>query len=199
MIRAMMRMGTSQVAIAVACIFLGVVTVAAQTTATKDSLHVGTQFPDFSLTNLDGSRISLRSELHEGPVVLVVLRGWPGYQCPFCTRQFGDLLSHAGEFEKSKATVIFIYPGDSAELRKHAKEFLANRAMPVNFRFLIDPDLGWVTSHGLRWEAKDETSFPSTLLLDRHGEVRFMATAKMHGARILSGQLLEVLAELHSE
>jgi hypothetical protein len=35
----------------------------------------------------------LSTELAHGPVVLVMLRGWPGYQCPFCTRQFGDDIS----------------------------------------------------------------------------------------------------------
>jgi hypothetical protein len=43
------------------------------------------------------------------PLVLVVLRGWPGYQCPFCTRQFGDYLANAARFEEVRARVLFIY------------------------------------------------------------------------------------------
>ena len=143
---------------AVACMSLGAVVFAAMTSEARDSIRVGAQFPEFNLASLDGSGISLMGELRKGPVIVVVLRGWPGYQCPFCTLQFGDFLSHAGDFAKSNATVVFIYPGAVAGLREHAEEFRSNRTMPANFRFLIDPDLRWVKSHGLRWEAKDETS-----------------------------------------
>src|SRR5262249_54075654 len=50
---------------------------------------VGERAPDFSLEALDGTSVSLSAELQSGPIVLVMLRGWPGYQCPFCVRQFG--------------------------------------------------------------------------------------------------------------
>ena len=45
---------------------------------------LGEKAPPFSLLDLDGQRITLDGELTHGPVVLVLLRGWPGYQCPCC-------------------------------------------------------------------------------------------------------------------
>ena len=53
---------------------------------------VGDRAPEFTLEAIDGSRVSLSGELARGPVVLVLLRGWPGYHCPYCVRQFGEFL-----------------------------------------------------------------------------------------------------------
>lgn len=36
-----------------------------------------------------------------GPVVLVVLRGYPGYQCPICTKQLAEFRGKVDEFNKS--------------------------------------------------------------------------------------------------
>src|SRR4051794_25037337 len=74
---------------------------------------LGGKAPPFSLEATDGQRVTLAGEVARGPVVLVLLRGWPGYQCPFCTRQFADFLSHAGEFGAARARVVFVYPGPS--------------------------------------------------------------------------------------
>src|SRR4051794_2644391 len=64
------------------------------------SPKVGDPAKDFSLRALDGSTVQLSREVAKGrPIVLVVLRGWPGYQCPFCTRQFGEYLTDAPRFE----------------------------------------------------------------------------------------------------
>ena len=67
---------------------------AADDTATKPPA-VGEQEPEFSLKNLDGKTVSLADAHKNGPTVLVMLRGYPGYQCPICTKQFGELLSKA--------------------------------------------------------------------------------------------------------
>lgn len=186
--------------IAMAWVVLGVASVTAQMTEKKWIVPVvGEQFPEFSLPDLDGSSVSLREELRHGPVVLIVLRGWPGYQCPFCTRQFGDFLSQASELGSRKATVLLVYPGSANGLKKHADEFRASRSMPTNFRFLIDSDFRWVSMNGFRWDAKNETSYPSTLLIDRHGTVRFSAMAKVHGARTSAKQVIEVLSEIQQD
>jgi peroxiredoxin len=195
------RRRTPLLAIAIGAMILCLsgVTALGQTDGMKEGFRVGAKVADFNLTSLEGKQFSLQGELGRGPVVLVVLRGWPGYQCPFCTRQFGDFLNHAGDFAKLNATLVFIYPGPAEGLREHAAEFQANRPMPPNFRFATDPELRWVSAHGLRWDAKDETSFPSTFITDRRGEIRFSSISKVHGARPATQQLLDVVKELASE
>ena len=94
---------------------------------------VGEKIRDFSLMSVDGKQLTLSDELKRGPVVLVLLRGWPGYQCPFCTRQFGDFLAHAKELQSSGARVIMVYPGPGENLKQHVDEFIANRELLPNF------------------------------------------------------------------
>ncbi len=43
---------------------------------------VGDKAPDFTLKTLNDQTVRLSNLTASGKVVLVVLRGWPGYQCP---------------------------------------------------------------------------------------------------------------------
>src|SRR5579871_2421097 len=102
--------------------------------------NVGEKAQDFTLNTLDGVPVKLSGELRQGPVILIVLRGWPGYQCPYCTRQVGDFMGHRKEIEAIGARVILVYPGPAEKLKEHAEEFRGNKDIPANFKLLIDPD-----------------------------------------------------------
>ena len=156
---------------------------------------IGAKAPDFSLASLDGTRVRLSDEVARGPVVLVVLRGWNGYQCPYCTRQFNEFVSKAGDFQASSARVLFVYTGPDAGMAK-VKEFAAKTEMPSNFRMLIDPDFTFTKAYGLRWDAPNETAYPSTFVLDKHGIVTFAATSREHGDRVPVATALKALTEL---
>lgn len=43
---------------------------------------IGGKASDFALSTVDGKSIRLSEVTSNGPAVLVVLRGYPGYQCP---------------------------------------------------------------------------------------------------------------------
>ena len=156
---------------------------------------VGDSATDFTLRALDGTTVQLSKEVAKGdPLVLVVLRGWPGYQCPFCTRQFGDYLANAARFEEARAHVLFIYPGPGEGLREHAETFAAAREMPKAFRLLLDPDYAYTNAYGLRWNAPQETAYPSTFVVDANGVVTFAQTSRAHGDRVTADAVLNVLA-----
>ncbi|HEY2153304.1 MAG TPA: peroxiredoxin family protein [Vicinamibacterales bacterium] len=158
--------------------------------------QIGDRAPAFALNGLDGTPVSLSGELAHGPVVLIMLRGWPGYQCPFCTRQFGDFLSHAKELEAAGARVVWVYPGPPDQVQQRAQEFTANKQLPGNFRFATDPDYGFTKTYGLRWEAKGETSYPSTFVIDATGTVRFAQISRAHDGRASAADVLKALAAL---
>ena len=157
---------------------------------------LGETAPLFSLLDLDGQRVTLAGELTHGPVVLVLLRGWPGYQCPFCTRQFADFLGHAPAFETVGARVVWVYPGPSDSLQQHAREFLASRALPSNFRIATDPDYVFTNAYGLRWDAPQETAYPATFVIDRGGTVRFAQISVGHDGRAPAIDVLKALERL---
>src|SRR5262249_25517184 len=55
--------------------------------ATSVGPKIGDEPKDFELTALGGEKVKLSKATESGPVVLVVLRGYPGYQCPICSGQ----------------------------------------------------------------------------------------------------------------
>ncbi len=162
----------------------------------KQPPGVGSTAPAFVLNDLDGKTISLADLLKHGPAVLVVLRGYPGYQCPICTRQFGELMGKAKKFADAKATVVFIYPGPATDLDKYAKEFVGGKTFPENYRFAIDPDFKFTESYKLRWDAPHETAYPSSFVVDDAAIVRFAKVSHSHGDRASSGELLAALTKL---
>jgi len=151
--------------------------------------------PNFTLRTLDDKPIELKQLTGKKPVLLVVLRGWPGYQCPLCTRQVNDLVSHASELDASGAQVLMVYPGPAIDLQAHAQEFLQDKNWPKNFLFGIDPDYSFTKSYGLRWEAKNETAYPSTFIVDKENKVRFAHISKQHDDRVSSSAVLKALGE----
>lgn len=161
--------------------------------AAQATPNVGDKATDFTLQSLDGATVRLSDEVARGPVVLVVLRGWPGYNCPFCTRQFGDYLKNAANFEKSGARVLFVYPGPSDGLKAHADAFTATTPLPAGYRMLLDPGYTFTNAYGLRWNAPKETAYPSTFVLDAKGLVTFAEVSRGHGDRVTTATVLKAL------
>jgi peroxiredoxin len=154
---------------------------------------VGDHGPDFTLKMLDGQSVTLSDLTASNEVVLVVLRGWPGYQCPICERQVHDFILSATGFADAKARVLMVYPGPVEDLKAHAQEFLGNKDWPKDFIFVIDPNYSMVNAYGLRWDAPKETSYPSTFILDKKGVVRFAKISHSHGDRSKAADILREL------
>ena len=144
---------------------------------------VGAAAKDFTLESVEGGRTRLSELTKEGPVVLVVLRGWPGYQCPICSVQVGSLVGRAKDFEARSARVVLVYPGPKERLGERAREFVADKSLPAGWRVLLDPDFSFTKTYGLRWGAPKETAYPSTFVIGRDGKVLFAKVSKTHGDR----------------
>ena len=157
---------------------------------------VGDKAPDFTLAQIDGRKLTLSSELKSGPIVLIMGRGWVGYQCPFCNRQFGDFLKAANDIHAAGARVVWVYPGPTEDVQKRAEEFAAGKSFPANFRFVLDPNYAMTLSYDLRWDAPQETAYPSTFVIDRTGIVRYALVSKSHGGRATAADVLAELRKL---
>ena len=162
-------------------------------------LKVGDKAPDFALTTLDDQTVRLSDLTPKGRTVLIVLRGWPGYQCPLCTRQVQDYIKSASDFAGAKARGVMVYPGPADDLKAHAKEFLGSKDWPKDFIFVIDTAFSLVDAYGLRWDAPKETSYPSTFLLDQKGMVRFVKISHSHGDRTKAADIIEELDCWHDQ
>jgi peroxiredoxin len=159
----------------------------------------GEKAPGFALKTLDGQTVNLADVTTKGRTVLVVLRGWPGYQCPLCTRQVQEFVAAADGFATSGARVVMVYPGPADGLKTHAQDFLKNKQWPKEFTYLVDPDYTMVNAYGLRWNAPKETAYPSTFVLDRKGVVRFAKISKSHGDRTKAADVLAEVKKVSSD
>lgn len=160
---------------------------------------VGDKAEDFTLQTLEKKDVKLSERLKDGPAVVVFLRGWPGYQCPLCTRQFGELLSRASDLKATGASVIANYPGPADKLREHAKEFLGGKEPPAPITLVTDEDMKVVKQWNLRWEASGETAYPSTFVVDKGGVVRWAKVSKAHGGRSSAQEVIDAVKGLKKE
>ena len=159
---------------------------------------VGDAAPAFALKGLDDETVRLADLAAKGPVVLVVLRGWPGYQCPVCDRQVQNFIASAADFAAAGAQLAFVYPGPAADLKAHAVEFKSwkGRAWPAAFRYALDPDYAFTSAYGLRWDAPRETAYPSTFIIDHTRTMRFAKVSRTHGDRTTAAALLAELKKI---
>src|ERR1700758_589224 len=156
---------------------------------------VGAKAPDFTLSTPTGKTIQMSKELNGKNLVLVVLRGFPGYQCPYCAKQVHDFVDHAADFAAKNVKVLLVYPGPPADLDQHAKEFLAKQsALPANIVLVTDPDYTMTNAYGLRWDAPQETAYPSTFILDKNQTVLFEKISHSHGDRLSAQDALDQFA-----
>ena len=156
---------------------------------------VGAKAPDFTLSTPTGKAVTLSAEKGGHGLVLVVLRGFPGYICPFCTAQVHDFAAHASEFKAKNTRVLLVYPGPPADLDQHAKEFLQKQAgLPSNVVLVTDPDYKVTNLYGLRWDSPHETAYPSTFVLDKKGIVVFEKISREHGDRLSAQDALDHLS-----
>ncbi len=151
---------------------------------------------DLTLKTYGGQAVTLSDMTADGPVILVVLRGYPGYQCPICTRQVGDLVNHADAIKDAGARVLMVYPGPADDLGQRAQEFLGDRSLPAHFTLVTDPDYAFTNAYNLRWDAPKETAYPSTFVIDKAGKVRSATVSKSHGGRANAAEIVKALKGL---
>lgn len=152
---------------------------------------VGTKAADFTLSTPENKPIRLSEMTAKGPVALVVLRGFPGYQCPYCNRQVQDLIQKSPDLAELGVQIVAVYPGPPKDLSGKANEFLTGKTLPANFTLVLDPGYTFTESYGLRWDAEHETAFPSTFLIDKEGVIFFSKIVKSHGARASAAEMIE--------
>jgi peroxiredoxin len=159
-------------------------------------VNTGDNAIDFTLQSVAEEKIQLSTLNNNNPLVLIVLRGWPEYQCPVCSRQVGQFIDMADKFQKLGANVLMIYPGPSNVLKEKAQEFTEDFTFPDNFHFALDPDYSMVNKYGLRWNAPRETAYPSTFVIDKTGKIVYSKISTTHGGRAAVNEVLEALGKL---
>ncbi len=164
--------------------------------ATK-GIKVGEKAPNFNLPIVGSDDyLELEEAYASGPIAVVVLRGYPGYQCPLCNQQVGALINRAKALAKEADRVILVYPGEPSELERHAEEFIGSRAVPEPLVLVRDPAMRMVQEWGLRWNAPRESAYPATFVINKNGRVQWSKISESHAGRSTAEEILRQLRKL---
>jgi peroxiredoxin len=141
-------------------------------------LRRGKPLPDFKAVNESGDPVR-STELHGTAAVILFVRGnW----CPFCSSQVANLTVHYKDIIDLGARLILVTPNPLETTRRVAEFF------EVEFEFWLDEDLAVTKELGLLQEAGvpkgsrkeygEDTIWPTALIVDRNGIIRFTELSK---------------------
>lgn len=156
---------------------------------------VGDQAPTLTLNSVAGEPIDLAETFASGRTVLVVLRGYPGYQCGICSRLANGFVQAAPQFAAAGVKVVMVYPGAGNGLGEKADEFLGGETLPEPLTMVLDPDFQLVNAYGIRWDAPNETAYPSTFVVAEGGQIEWAKISKTHGGRAGAKQVLDQIGD----
>lgn len=143
-----------------------------------EKLRPGLSLPDFSAVDESGDPVR-STELHGTAAVILFVRGnW----CPFCTRQVEHLTVHYKNIVDQGARLILVTPKPLETTRRVAEFF------EVEFDFWLDEDLHVARELGLmmesgvpkdhRKEYGDDTVWPTAVVVDRNGIIKYTELSK---------------------
>ena len=161
-----------------------------------DKLKPGQPLPGFQAIDEDGNRIS-SAELAGAPAILLFVRGsW----CPFCSKQVANLTRAYKEITDSGAKLILVTPKPLVTTRRVAEMF------GVDFQFWLDDSLEIAKQFGLvleagvpddyRKEYGEDTLWPTSLVIDADGVIRFTELSRFIADRPNPEKLLTVVKGL---
>lgn len=151
------------------------------------TLKVQQPAPNFSLTAMDGRKVSL-SDFHGSGVLLIFYRG---HWCPFCIGHLEDIQTLLPDLKKKGFKVIAISPDDVEGLQK-----MADR-MKKPYTFLSDPKLVVADLYGVRKDKK--LPHPAVVIIDKAGLVQWFYVGEDFKKRPSASQLKQVIDRLYPQ
>jgi peroxiredoxin len=173
-------------------------------------LGVGDRVPDFSLPNIRGEQVHVRTLLLSGPIVLSFYRGsW----CPYCNIELRALQQVLPEIERLGASMVAIspeLPDRKVETEKeNALTFplltdLGNDvARLFGIAYKLDEDLLHVyreRGHELETtngpQGADTLALPATFVVDQSGTIRLAYINEDYAERLSTDEILLALEKL---
>lgn len=159
-------------------------------------LRPGNPLPKFTAVDEQGNSLDSTS-LRGTATVLLFIRGtW----CPFCSRQVANLTKFYKEITDSGARLVLVTPRPLETTRRVADFF------EVDFEFWLDESLaiakrlGLVLESGVpddyRSEYGEDTVWPTTLVVDADGIIRYTELSRFIADRPNPQKLLAIVKKL---
>lgn len=149
-------------------------------------ISVGEKAPAFELPDHTGYPWNLSGQLELGPAVLIFFRGdW----CPYCNGQLASIARRFEKFARRDAQVA----GISVDPPEHNLQMVNKLRLP--FPLLSDPKGELTKRYGL-WNDREGVAVPTTILVDRSGEIAYVYTGKDFADRPAEDEVLTALKRL---
>lgn len=143
-----------------------------------DAIRRGRPLPEFSAVDEQGNLLR-STDLRGAPAVLIFVRGnW----CPFCNRQVRNLTKYYKQIVDLGARLILVTPKPLETTRRVAEFF------EVEFDFWLDESLTATRQLGLLFEGAvpadyrkeygEDTMWPTSLVIDAAGVIRYVELSK---------------------
>ena len=158
---------------------------------------VGKPFPYTQFVGQDGRVVDLAQRTDKKYSMLVFMRGFPGYVCPFCTAQTAELVKRYPEILSTDTELFIVYPGAAETIPKYleaVRAYLKSDSSPkLPIPLLMDIDLKAVDAIGIR----HQLARPSTFILDATGEVVYAYVGGAPSDRPPLDDILRILKTVH--
>ncbi len=149
----------------------------------------------------EGEEVLLSS--YQGqPVLLVFMRGFAGFICPYCTTYTAQIATRYEEFKAAGAEVLIVYPTKEDDTQRidvfveACNEILeAEGADALPFPVLLDPGARVVKKYNLEWDL----SRPASFVLDARGKIRYAYVGKTTDDRPSVDRVLREIQALSQE
>lgn len=168
----------------------------AQPSTSQYAALLGKRLPQTRFLGPSGDVVEIDALRDGRALALVVLRGFPGYVCPFCTAQTAALSNRLADFDRLGVRVALVYPGpaDTVPVFLEAvREYRKGQELPMPV--LFDPELAAVRSLGIA----GEVALPTSVLVDADGIVRYVYVGRSHDDRPSVNTLLREAAALRGQ
>jgi peroxiredoxin len=165
----------------------------------------GDPLPRVSWRDSKGEPVTSESLWAKGPVVIELYRS--AVWCPFCQRQLFALHDAADAFEAAGLLVVAASPDTSETIAKIEKDGLKGKK-PYRIRLLSDPKgdtadaLGFLNPDTVREGVRPEAyglPFPTTIIVDARGIVRFVKTHRDFRERVKPEEMIAVARRIKVE
>lgn len=157
---------------------------------------IGRPLPQARFVGPHGDVVDLRDFQGTRNIVLVFLRGFPGFVCPTCSAQTIALLKNAEEFEARDAQVVLVYPGAAESVPAFLdsiRTYEKDAVLP--FPILLDVNLGAVQAFAI----EGALAKPTSVVVDKEGLIQFAYVGEAPDDRPSVKTLLEALDEIGAE
>ena len=148
--------------------------------------------PQTRFFTADGSVVDLNTFKGDKSVTVIVMRGFAGQVCVYCSTQTRVLSEQIEKFKSLGNEVVIVYPGPAETIPMFIKAVKSVGGDASDLNIVLDVNLNLVKS----LEILKDLSKPASLITDKQGKVIYAYVGKNMGDRPSTKELLSFVKQV---